>query len=101
MENNGTAPTDTEPAGSAESQAEQGKRQELLTRARRQLAATTQDFQRGLQSVRSPERRQQLSSAYLDIMQKYLGKAQQTLEKYQSKRRPAAPVADEPSETQE
>ena len=101
MENNGTAPTDSEPAASsAESQGEQGKRQELLTRARRQLAATTQDFQRGLQSVRSPERRQQLTSAYLDLMQKYLDKAQQSLEKYQSKRRPAPPAA-EPSDIPE
>jgi hypothetical protein len=83
---------DGKPESSAEEHREERKRAELLAKAKQQLAAVTDEFQRGLKSVNSPERRQRLTMAYVELMQKTLAKAQQRLDKYQTKRQTTAPV---------
>jgi hypothetical protein len=70
----------------AEERHEERRRAELLDKARKQLAAATEEFQRGLKSVKDPQRRQRLTMAYVSMMQKYLAKAQQSLDRYQNKR---------------
>jgi hypothetical protein len=68
---NGEAMTsDAEPESSAEERQEERKRAELLAKAKQQLAAVTEEFQRGLKSVKSPQRRQRLTMAYVQLMQK-------------------------------
>jgi len=80
----------------ADDQQPQHAQAELLNRTRKQLALVTQEFQRGLQSVTSSKRRQELTSGYVNLLQRYLGKAQQGLDRYQSKRQTA--TAEPPSE---
>jgi hypothetical protein len=65
---------------------EERKRAELLAKARQQLAQATEEFQRGLAAVKDPARRKNLTLAYVQLMQKYLAKAQQSLDRYREKR---------------
>jgi molecular chaperone GrpE (heat shock protein) len=92
MVNDGDATTDAEPINSAEERQEERTRKELLAKAKQQLAAVTDEFQRGLKSVKSPQRRQRMTMAYVQLMQKTLAKAQQSLDKYQTKRQPTTDV---------
>lgn len=64
---------------------EERTKSELVSRARRQLAAATEDFQHGLAKVKNPTDRRKLAAAYLELMQNYLGKAQHSLTRYRSK----------------
>lgn len=75
--------------------ADESRKADLIAKARHQMAAITSEFQRGLSAVKDPEQRRQLTSAYLEMIQKYLAKAQDSLSSYRGKRQPAA--AAEPS----
>jgi molecular chaperone GrpE (heat shock protein) len=86
MVNDGEAMNDAEAISNAEERREERKRRELLATAKQQLAAVTDEFQRGLKSVKSPQRRRRMTMAYVQLMQKTLAKAQQSLDKYQTKR---------------
>jgi molecular chaperone GrpE (heat shock protein) len=92
VNNNGDASTGAEPISSAEERQEERTRKELLAKAKQQLAAVTDEFQRGLKSVKSPQRRQRMTMAYVTLMQKTLAKAQQSLDKYQTKRQTTTQV---------
>jgi molecular chaperone GrpE (heat shock protein) len=92
VNNNGDASTDAEPISSAEERQEERTRKELLAKAKQQLAAVTDEFQRGLKSVKSPQRRQRMTMAYVQLMQKTLAKARQSLDKYQTKRQTTTQV---------
>jgi hypothetical protein len=83
-------PSAAEPFAAPDDRQQQRAQAELLDRARKQLAAVTQEFQRGLQSVTNSKRRQELTTGYVNVLQRYLVMAQQGLERYQSKRQPAA-----------
>ena len=90
VDNEDATAADGETTSDAEERREERRRAAMLDKARKQLAAATEEFQRGLTSVKSPQRRQRLTLAYITLMQKYLPKAQHSLEGYQSKHQPAA-----------
>jgi hypothetical protein len=71
---------------------EEHVRIDMITKARTQLAAVTKEFQRGLTTVKDPAQRRKLTDAYLDVVQKYLAKAQESLTHYRSKSQPAEPA---------
>ncbi len=66
-------------------QAEKAERAHALSRARHQLAATTEEFQHRLSKIKDPGMRRQLTASYVDLLQNYLGKAQITLTRYRGK----------------
>jgi hypothetical protein len=61
---------------------------DLVTKARRQLASASEDFQQGLAKVKNPTERRKLAASYVDLMQTYLGKAQLSLARYRTKLQP-------------
>jgi chromosome segregation ATPase len=61
------------------------KRQDFLEVAKRQLAQISAEFEKALEALKDQERRRQLTSSYLDMLQKGLSKAQESVGKYQEK----------------
>ena len=71
------------------------KKQDFLEVAKHQFAQISAEFDKALDALKDPERRKQLTSSYLDMLQKGLSKAQESVTKYQEKiapqTRPAPP----------
>jgi hypothetical protein len=74
------------------SEDEARRKSELISKAKAQLAAVTTEFQRGLTAVKDPAQRRKLTDAYLDLVQKYLAKAQDSLAHHRSKDQPTQPT---------
>lgn len=64
---------------------EEGKKSDLVAKAKHQLAAVTEEFQHGLARVKDTGERRKLAAAYVDAVQSYLGKAQVGLARYRTK----------------
>jgi alkanesulfonate monooxygenase SsuD/methylene tetrahydromethanopterin reductase-like flavin-dependent oxidoreductase (luciferase family) len=65
---------------------------DMIAKARTQLAAVTKEFQHGLTTVKDPVQRRKLADNYLDVVQKYLAKAQDSLAHYRSKNQTTEPA---------
>jgi len=61
------------------------KRQDFLEVARHQFAQISAEFEKALEALKDQERRKQMTSSYLDLLQKGLSKAQESVAKYQQK----------------
>jgi hypothetical protein len=72
------------------------KKPDFLEVAKHQLAQIYAEFEKGLETLKDQERRKQLTSSYLDMLQKGLSKAQDSVAKYQEKIAPHP--ASEPEE---
>lgn len=69
------------------------KKQDFVEVAKHQLAQMSAEFEKALEALKDPERRKQLTSSYLDMLQKGLSKAQDSLAKYQERVAPNASTA--------
>ena len=61
------------------------KKQDFLEVAKHQFAQISAEFEKALDAVKDQERRKQLTSSYLDMLQKGLSRAQDSVAKYQHK----------------
>jgi hypothetical protein len=61
------------------------KKQDFLQVAKHQLAQISAEFENALEALKDQERRKQLTSSYLDMLQKGLSKAQDSVAKYQER----------------
>ena len=61
------------------------KRQDFLEVAKHQFAQISAEFEKALEALKDQERRKQMTSSYLDLLQKGLSKAQESVAKYQEK----------------
>ena len=61
------------------------KKQDFLDAAKHQLAQIAAEFEKALESFKDSERRKQMTTSYLDMLQKGLSKAQDSVAKYQEK----------------
>jgi hypothetical protein len=61
------------------------KKPDFLEVAKHQLAQISAEFEKSLEALKDPERRKQLTSSYLDMLQKGLSKAQDSVARYQEK----------------
>lgn len=61
------------------------KKQDFLELAKHQFAQVSAEFEKALEALKDPERRRELTSSYLDILQKGLSKAQDSVARYQEK----------------
>jgi hypothetical protein len=68
------------------------KKQDFLDLAKHQFAQISAEFEKALDALKDPERRRHLTSSYLDMLQKGLSKAQESIGKYQDKFAPEATV---------
>jgi hypothetical protein len=68
------------------------KKQDFLDLAKHQFAQIAAEFEKALDALKDPERRRQLTSSYLDMLQTGLSKAQEGVAKYQDK------IAPQPTE---
>ena len=68
------------------------RKQDFLELAKRQFAQISAEFEKALDALKDPERRRQLTSSYLDLLQTGLSKAQEGVAKYQDK------IAPQPTE---
>jgi len=68
------------------------QKQDFIELAKRQFAQLSAEFEKALDSLKDPERRRQLTSSYLDVLQKGLSRAQESVARYQEK------VAPHPTE---
>ena len=68
------------------------KKQDFLDLAKHQFAQISAEFEKALDALKDPERRRQMTSSYLDMLQKGLSKAQESVAKYQDK------IAPQPTE---
>jgi hypothetical protein len=66
------------------------KKQDFLEVARHQLAHISAEFEKALDALKDQERRKQMTSSYLDMLQRGLSKAQESVAKYQEKVAPYA-----------
>jgi hypothetical protein len=66
------------------------KKQDFLELAKHQFAQISAEFEKSLDALKDPERRRQLTSSYLDMLQKGLSKAQESVARYQDKIAPQA-----------
>lgn len=71
------------------------QKQDFIELAKRQFAQISAEFEKALEALKDPERRRQLTSSYLDVLQKGLSRAQESVAKYQEKVAPHP--AEEPS----
>jgi hypothetical protein len=72
------------------------KKQEFLETAKHQYAQISAEFEKAMHAVKDPERRKQLTSSYLEMLQKGLSKAQESVAKYQERMTPH-PDSDQPA----
>jgi chromosome condensin MukBEF ATPase and DNA-binding subunit MukB len=70
------------------------KKQDFLEVAKHQFAQISAEFEKALDAVKDQERRKQLTSSYLDMLQKGLSRAQDSVAKYQHKIAPHATTAE-------
>lgn len=61
------------------------RKQDFLDSARHQFAQISAEFEKAIEALKDPDRRKQLTSSYLDLLQKGLSKAQDTVASYQDK----------------
>jgi hypothetical protein len=61
------------------------KKQDFLDGAKHQFAQISAEFEKALEALKDPERRKQMTSSYLDMLQKGLVKAQESVATYQEK----------------
>ena len=61
------------------------KKQDFLEVAKHQFAQISAEFEKALDALKDQERRKQMTSSYLDMLQKGLSKAQESVAKYQEK----------------
>jgi hypothetical protein len=61
------------------------QKQDFIELAKRQFAQITAEFEKALDALKDPERRRQLTASYLDVLQKGLSRAQESVAKYQEK----------------
>jgi hypothetical protein len=61
------------------------QKQDFIELAKRQFAQISAEFEKALDTLKDPERRRQLTSSYLDMLQKGLSRAQESVAKYQEK----------------
>src|SRR5919201_5022443 len=61
------------------------KRQDFLEVAKQQFAQISAEFEKALEALKDPGRRRQMTSAYLDMLQKGLSRAQESVAKYQDR----------------
>jgi chromosome condensin MukBEF ATPase and DNA-binding subunit MukB len=61
------------------------KKQDFLEVAKHQFAQISTEFEKALEALKDPERRKQLTSSYLEMLQKGLSRAQENVTKYQEK----------------
>jgi hypothetical protein len=61
------------------------KKPDFLEVAKHQFAQLSAEFEKALEALKDQERRKQLTSSYLDMLQKGLSKAQESVSKYQEK----------------
>ena len=73
------------------------KKQDFLELAKHQFAQISAEFEKALDTLKDPDRRRQLTSSYLDMLQKGLSRAQDSVAKYQGKI--AAQTTTEPGST--
>lgn len=74
------------------------KKQDFLDGAKHQFAQISAEFEKALEALKDPERRKQMTSSYLDMLQKGLVKAQESVANYQEKVA-AHPKTDRPHST--
>jgi hypothetical protein len=75
------------------------KKQDFLDGAKHQFAQISAEFEKALAALKDPERRRHMTSAYLDLLQKGLVRAQESVAHYQGK--VSAPArADQPDSAQ-
>lgn len=77
------------------------KKQDFLELAKHQFAQISAEFEKALDTLKDPDRRRQLTSSYLDMLQKGLAKAQDSVARYQDKITPPTPPEPPPSDTPE
>ena len=70
------------------------KKQDFLEVAKHQFAQISAEFEKALDAVKDQERRKQLTSSYLEMLQKGLSRAQDSVAKYQQKIAPHGPAAE-------
>jgi chromosome condensin MukBEF ATPase and DNA-binding subunit MukB len=75
------------------------KKQDFLEVAKHQFAQISTEFEKALEALKDPDRRKQLTSSYLEMLQKGLSRAQESVTKYQEKvaSHPTAATQDEGS----
>jgi chromosome segregation ATPase len=61
------------------------EKQDFLDGAKDQFAQLSAEFEKVLAALKDPERRKQMTSSYLDMLQKGLVKAQERVANYQEK----------------
>jgi len=61
------------------------KKQDFLEVAKHQFAQASAEFEKALEALKDPARRKQMTSSYLDMLQKGLLKAQDSVARYQEK----------------
>jgi chromosome segregation ATPase len=66
------------------------KKQDFLEVARHQLAQISAEFEKALDALKDQERRKQMTSSYLDMLQRGLSKAKDSVANYQAKVAPHA-----------
>jgi hypothetical protein len=71
------------------------KKQDFLEVAKHQFAQISAEFEKALDAVKDQERRKQLTSSYLEMLQKGLSRAQDSVAKYQQKIAPHDTAADQ------
>jgi chromosome segregation ATPase len=77
------------------------KKQDFLEQAKHQFAQLTAEFEKALDALKDPDRRRQLTSSYLDMLQKGLSRAQDSVAKYQDKIAAQTPPEPGPTGTPE
>jgi len=66
------------------------KKQDFLEVAKHQFAQISAEFEKALEALKDQERRKQMTSSYLDMLQKGLSRAQESVAKYQERIAPHA-----------
>ena len=61
------------------------KKQDFLDEAKHQFAQISAEFEKAVEALKDPERRKQMTSSYLDLLQTGLVKAQARVANYQEK----------------
>jgi hypothetical protein len=71
------------------------KKPDFLEVAKHQFAHISAEFEKALEAVKDQDRRKQLTSSYLEMLQKGLSRAQESLTKYQEKVAPHTTAGDQ------
>ena len=71
------------------------KKPDFLEVAKHQFAQISAEFEKALDAVKDQERRKQLTSSYLEMLQKGLSRAQESVSKYQHKIAPHATTGEQ------